>query len=128
VRWKEKKYISDSTYRGLLCNDGILPMAYALPKILVYKQDCPFRIIVSSINSPLYSLAVFLHNIIIKTIPKADSHIDNSFKLVKELDDRRLSDEFQLMSLDVVTIFLRGIHKLSDRWEKCIASDKQYFE
>ncbi|EFN90113.1 hypothetical protein EAI_09459, partial [Harpegnathos saltator] len=22
----------------------------------------------------------------------------------------------------------RGIHKLSDRWEKCIASDGQYFE
>ena len=24
--------------------------------------------------------------------------------------------------------FWRGIHKLSDRWEKCIASDGQYFE
>ena len=48
---------------------------------------------------------MFLHNIIIKTIPKADSHIENSFKLVKELDDRRLSDEFQLMSLDVVSLF-----------------------
>ena len=72
----------------MLCDDGILTRAYALPKI--HKQDCPFRIIVFSINSPLYSLAVFLHNIIIKTIPKADSHIENSFKLVKELDDRRL--------------------------------------
>ncbi|XP_018313144.1 uncharacterized protein [Mycetomoellerius zeteki] len=48
---------------------------------------------------------VFLHIIIIKTIPKADSHIENSFKLVKELDGRRLSDEFQLMSLDVVSLF-----------------------
>ena len=73
----------------MLSNDGIFPRAYALPKI--HKQDCPFRIIVSSINSPLYSLAVFLHNIIIKTIPKADSHIENSFKLVKELDGRLMN-------------------------------------
>ena len=83
---KGKKYIANSTYRSFLSNDGILPKVYALPKI--YKQDCPFRIIVSSINSPLYSLAVFLHNIIIKTIPKAYSHIENSFKLGKVLDDR----------------------------------------
>ncbi|XP_018310412.1 uncharacterized protein [Mycetomoellerius zeteki] len=48
---------------------------------------------------------MFLHNIIIKTIPKADSYIENSFKLVKELDGRRLSNEFQLMSLDVVSFF-----------------------
>jgi len=74
VTWKEKKYIPNSTYRSLLSNDKILPRAYALPKI--HKQDCSFRIIVFSINSPLYSLAVFLHNIIIKTIPKADSHIE----------------------------------------------------
>ena len=29
----------------------------------------------------------------------------NNFKLVKELDSRHLSDEFQLMSLDVVSLF-----------------------
>ena len=63
---------------------GYFGEKYAFLKI--HKQNCPFHIIVSSINSSLYSLAVFLHNIIIKTIPKADSHIENSFKLVKELD------------------------------------------
>ena len=56
VSWKEKKYIANSTYTSLLSNDGILPRAYALPKI--HKQDCPFRVIVSSINSPLYLLTV----------------------------------------------------------------------
>ena len=72
-----------------------------------YKAILPlsYIIIVSSINSSLYSLAVFLDNIIIKTIPKTDSHIENSFKFFKKLDDRYLSDEFQLMSLDVVTLF-----------------------
>jgi len=83
-----KKYVANSTYRSLLSYDGTLPRAYARRKI--HKQDCPFRIIVSSINSPLYSLAMFLHNIIIKTIPKVDSHIKNSFELVKKLDDREV--------------------------------------
>jgi len=48
---------------------------------------------------------VFLHNIIIKTSPKDGSHVEDSFKLVKELDGRRLSDKFQLMSLDDVSLF-----------------------
>ncbi|KYQ47801.1 hypothetical protein ALC60_13166, partial [Trachymyrmex zeteki] len=63
VNWKEEKYVSNSTHRSLLSNDGILPRAYALSKIKK-KQDCPFRIIVSSINSTLYSLAVFFHSIV----------------------------------------------------------------
>ncbi|KYQ46168.1 hypothetical protein ALC60_14832, partial [Trachymyrmex zeteki] len=67
VSWKEEKY-----------------RIYLIPHIEIYhKQDCPFRIIVSSINSPLYSLAVFLHSIIIKTIPKADSHIENYMVLLE---------------------------------------------
>ncbi|EFN81461.1 Histone-lysine N-methyltransferase SETMAR, partial [Harpegnathos saltator] len=37
----------------------------------------------------------------------------------KWLDDGFASKEQQF--------FGRGIHKLSDRWEKCIASDGQYF-
>jgi len=38
----------------------------------------------------------------------------------KWLDDWFASKEQQF--------FWRGIHKLSDKWEKCIASDGQYFE
>jgi len=57
---------------------------------------------------------VFLHNIIIKTIPEADSRIENSYKLIKKLDGRRLSDEFQLMSLNVVSLFTTS--SLTMRW------------
>lgn len=42
------------------CSEGNLPRAYGLPK--VYKPNCPFRIIISSLASPLYSLASYLHN------------------------------------------------------------------
>jgi len=74
VKWRDADYISNSKYRMLLCYDGILPNA--LPKI--HKQNCSYHLIVSSLNNPLYQLAVFLHSIIIKNIPKADSHIKNS--------------------------------------------------
>ena len=60
TRWKTKGHIKDSDYRTLYCSDGSLPRAYGLPKI--HKLGCPLIIIVSSVGSPLYSLATFLHN------------------------------------------------------------------
>lgn len=64
TRWKKNKYIAESVYRSLMLSDGILPRAYGLPKI--HKSGIPLRIIVSSVNSPLYALGNFLHNIINK--------------------------------------------------------------
>ncbi|KYN15598.1 hypothetical protein ALC57_12183, partial [Trachymyrmex cornetzi] len=49
-------------------SDEILPRVYALPKI--HKPNCPFRIVVSSIGSPLHTLTSFLHNIFCKERPK----------------------------------------------------------
>ena len=66
--WKIKDYIKDSKYKTLYCSDGLFS-DYGLPKI--HKPSCPLRIIVSSIGSPLYALATYLHNILFKTIPKS---------------------------------------------------------
>src|SRR5436190_9657229 len=84
TRWKNCEYISSSTYRSLSCNDGVLPRAYGLPKI--HKPNHPLRIIISSINSPLYKLASFLDSIMQASFPRAPSSIRNSFELVKKLD------------------------------------------
>jgi len=62
-----------------------LPKAYALPKI--HKEGVPFRIIVSSINTTLYSLAGFLQDIIFENIPPAMSIIKNSFEFHNKLTD-----------------------------------------
>jgi len=59
--WKKQNYIDNRTYKKIYCSDGPLPRAYGLPKI--HKPDNPLRIIVSSTNSPLYSLAEYSHNI-----------------------------------------------------------------
>lgn len=47
-RWRNRNYISSAKSRSLLISDGVFPLAYGLPKI--HKVNCPFRVIVSSIN------------------------------------------------------------------------------
>jgi len=53
TRWKKSKYIDDNMYKRLNCTEGSLSRVYGLPKL--HKQNCPFRVIVSSKNSPLYA-------------------------------------------------------------------------
>jgi len=94
TRWKTSDYISHSTYRSLICSDGCLPRAYGLPKI--HKPGHQFRLIVSSIDSPFYSLASFLQKMIVSKVPYTMSHIENIFQLVErlrsvKLDDRRFT-------------------------------------
>ena len=59
----------------------------------IHKQNYPLRIIVSSINSPLYNLSLFLHNIINDSIPEAPSFIKNSTDLINKLKDVKLEPD-----------------------------------
>ncbi|XP_039311308.1 uncharacterized protein LOC120359073 [Solenopsis invicta] len=120
TRWKNKKYITESTFKRVSCSDGILPRAYGLPK--VHKPGVPLRIIISSIDSPLYGLATLLHEIISKNIPDAASKINNSFELDRNLKDKRLEPGHELISLDVVSLFTNipiglALESISHRWE-----------
>lgn len=55
MRWKNKGFISERDYRQLYINNAILPKAYGLPKI--HKPNDEYRLIISSVNSPLHELA-----------------------------------------------------------------------
>lgn len=63
----------------------------------------------STINSPLYFLAKFLHEIIYTSVLKSKSHIKNSFDLVNRFQSiltyRKQDKHFDLISLDVVSLF-----------------------
>ncbi|XP_018347291.1 PREDICTED: uncharacterized protein LOC108751554 [Trachymyrmex septentrionalis] len=125
TRWKTGGYIGDSEYRALYCSDGSLPRAYGLPKI--HKPGCPLRIIVSSMGSPLYSLAAFLQNKLFKTIPKTDSNIKNSFELVEKLRNVHFTGAHELISLDVTSLFTNvpidlAIDCINEHWH-AIARD-----
>lgn len=124
-KWRDLDYISPTIFKKLSCSDGILPRAYGLPKI--HKQGCPFRIIVSSIDSPLYSLASYLQQIISKNVPKPSSHIDNSFQLVEKLSGTIIDNNHVLISLDVISLFTNipfnlAIDSILRRWS-FISSD-----
>lgn len=119
MRWKNSEYISYSTYRSLLYSDGVLSRAYGQPKI--HKKNCPFRIIVSCLNSPTYRLALYLHQIMHKSFPTAPSHVANSFQLVKRLCNILVNDDFELISLDAVSLFTNipidiAVDSVSNRW------------
>ena len=97
-RWKGKGFIDDLAYRRLRTTDGIIPKAYSLWLTKIYKQNYPLRIIVSSINSPLY-LSWFLLSIINDSIVEAPSFIKNSFDLINKLKNVKLESDFTLVSL-----------------------------
>ena len=80
TKWRNSGHIDSAIYRKLYCNDRILPKAYGAPKI--HKIGYSMRIIISSIDSMLYSLTSFLHRIFKDNIPKLFSHVQNRYKLV----------------------------------------------
>ena len=120
TRWKNMDYISSATYRYLSCSDGVLPRAYGLPKI--HKPNHPLRVIVSSINSPLYTLASFLDKIMHISFPRASSSVKNSFDLVNKLKYITIGKDHTLISLDAVSLFTNipldlAIESVNSRWE-----------
>jgi len=93
--------------------------SYGLSKI--HKQDCPLRIIVSCIDSRLYSLTSFLHKIISANVPKSLNNIENSFKLIDKLLGTFIDDNYSLISLDVISLFTNistdsALDSISKRW------------
>ena len=119
TRWKIKEYIPEGTYRRLNCTEGSLPRAYGLPKI--HKNGCPLRIIVSTKDTPLHGFAEFLHKILYRALPKAKSHIVDSFQFVETLKNTQIDASFKLISLDVVSLFTNvpldlAIESICKRW------------
>jgi len=96
-----------------------LPRAYGLPKI--HKPGNQYRIIISAIDSLLYTLAAFLHKIINDNIPKSHSHIKNNLQLIENIKNKVLNDNQTLISLDVVSLFTNiptdlAIECISKKW------------
>jgi len=104
----------------LRASDSSLSKAYGLPKI--HKENIPFRIIVSSVNSTLHSLAYFLHRILIRSLPLPNSHVVNSFELYKTLNGIHIPENHNLISLDVISLFTNILQEcvmdgINNRWQ-----------
>jgi len=117
--WFQKGYISKQQFFKLRSSDSILPKAYGLSK--VHKENTPFRIIVSSVNTALYSLASFLQDIISESLENSNKHTMNSFGLYNSLSGRQVRDSDMLISLDVISLFTNvpldlAFESISKRW------------
>jgi len=53
----------------------------------------------------LHTIHTHLHNILFKTIPKADSYIKNGFQLIDKLKRLYITGEYKLISLNVISLF-----------------------
>jgi len=118
--WKKLNYIDNRTYKQIYCSDGPLPRAYGLPKI--HKPNNPLRLIISSINSPLFGFSEFLQDILQKSIPNPNSYIKNSLHLVNQLEGKVIDDQHTLISLDVVSLFTNVpvelvVDSVTKRWD-----------
>jgi len=100
-KWLE--YIFKKEYYHLHYSDSNLPKAYYLFKI--HKANCPFRIIISSVNTALYSFAKFLKKIISDNLPLTSSHVNSSFELYNFLCGLKLDNNDVLVSFDVISLF-----------------------
>lgn len=69
----------------------------------------------------MYAFASFLYDIIYNDVPRTQSHIENSFELVKKLRGQSLDTQHRLISLDVISLFTNvplelAIEDIGKRW------------
>lgn len=102
-RWLKKDYITKKEYWTLHSSDSNLPRSYGLPKI--HKDNVPFRIIVSSVNTALHPFASFLQKLISKNVPSPFSQVVNFFELYRILSGKNLASTDVMFYLDVASLF-----------------------
>ena len=80
-----------------------LPYMYGLPKI--HKESCPYRPIISNVNSPSYKLAKWLSKQLTKTLGKfSDAHIKHNVEILTFLKTV-IPGKNKFISFDVKSLF-----------------------
>lgn len=95
------------------------PLSRAYRLLKIHKPEVLFRIIVSCVNTTLYKFASFLHNILLKSLPKP-RFVQNSFELFGSLSGLKVGEHDVLLSLDVVSLFTNVpliLDRVRKRWD-----------
>jgi hypothetical protein len=100
---KHKTLLPTETKHELTPYHSQHPHLYGLPTI--HKPGIPLRPIVSSIGSPCYALAGFLHKILSPLARKSESFVKNSGHFIQLLKSVNLQSLDTVVSFDVVSLF-----------------------
>lgn len=115
----DQGYIEDKERKELNCWNAQPPRIYGNPK--VHKKDIPLRPIVSCINSPSTNISIFVTSILNQLADSLHYNIKNSTEAANRLKEVILPDKYQLLSLDVTSLFTnvmkeRVIRAVECRW------------
>ncbi|XP_044764491.1 uncharacterized protein LOC123321050 [Coccinella septempunctata] len=116
---KKDSIITESQYKMLISYNNVAPKIYFLRK--THKREVKLRPVVSSIKSPSYKIAKFLHEILSDVLSTSVFDVKNSFMLVEELKSTVVPDGYELVSLDVISLFTNipkelVIKTIKDQW------------
>ncbi|CAD6218317.1 GSCOCG00012914001-RA-CDS, partial [Cotesia congregata] len=104
AKLKTNSIISEDLEKEFKNYNSVSPKLYGLRK--THKPGCVMRPVVSSIKSPCYKIARFLHQILSTSLSsRFVFSIKNSFEFVKFTKEVRLPKDYVLVSLDVVVLF-----------------------
>ena len=90
-------------YSRLYCSVAQTPKLYGLLKI--HKDNTPLRPIVSFCSSPTYELSKYLANILKPLTEQSSRRLVNSADFVTKIRNVQLSEDHELVSFDVKSLF-----------------------
>ncbi|CAD6215400.1 GSCOCG00011185001-RA-CDS, partial [Cotesia congregata] len=104
TKLKTNFVISEDIEKDFKSYNAASPKLYGLRK--THKLGCVMRPVVSSIRSPCYKLAKFLHHVLMTSLSaRFVFSTKNSFEFVKFINKIKIPDDYILASLDVVSLF-----------------------
>jgi hypothetical protein len=110
ILW-QKGIIEEAQMRRMTRLDSFCPRIYGLPKVHKLPSPIPpdpeikFRPIVACLKSPLYNLSRFLSDIINRAIDQEMFNVKNSHEFREKVCLQQLPPGYELISLDVVSLF-----------------------
>ncbi|XP_046435222.1 uncharacterized protein LOC124187022 [Neodiprion fabricii] len=100
---------------------ALAPRIYGLRK--THKPGCKLRPVVSSIGSPGYEIANFVHKSLLPFVMSLKYNVTDSFHFVDQIKLKKANEDHVLISLDVVSLFT-NVHNslirkiIIERWDE----------
>lgn len=102
-RLREENMISKKEEMQLKTSNSVPPKLYCLRK--THKPGVNLRPVVSCINSPGYNLARYLHNLLMPLTSVFHFNVKDSFHFIDLVKQKRIPENYVLVSLDVISLF-----------------------